>query len=112
MINVKFAEKKDIKELVERLRIHMEETLDCEWGGSISAFERDGFGKEFNSVIAETQGDKIMGFAVWRPSYDVHRMINFIFHTTNILNFKHRLLRWFLLCLYTIGLSLPCFALD
>ena len=56
MFKVKSAQNKDVMELVELLRIHIKETFHSEWGESISAFELDGFGKEFNSAIAEIKG--------------------------------------------------------
>ena len=76
MHNIRSSEKKDINALCDLLRNYMKEALSCEWGGSAPIFERDGFGKEFSSVLAESPNGTIIGFGLWRPSYDIHHCIS------------------------------------
>ena len=76
MFKVRLAEKKDIDAFIDLLRNYMKEALQNDWGGSISAFERDGFGKEFTSVVAESSSGEIIGFGLWKETYDTHHCIS------------------------------------
>ncbi len=41
---------------------YMVELFNLKWGGSIAELERDGFGEEFESVIAESPEGSLVGF--------------------------------------------------
>ena len=76
MIQIRSAHLHDTKALVGLIRSYMLELFDLKWSGSLSALERDGFGAEFESVVAESQKGSFIGFGAWRRSYDLHHCMS------------------------------------
>ena len=49
----------------------MEETYHGKWHGTEETLRRDGFGLRFDVTVA-VDSDAMIGFAAWRPTYDLH----------------------------------------
>jgi GNAT superfamily N-acetyltransferase len=62
----------DIPHLEKLLRDYMQETYQGNWSGTIESLEKDGFGNEFETMVAENSGGEIVGFAAWISTYDLH----------------------------------------
>ena len=54
----------------------MRESFDRPWGGTRESLEHDGFGFEFETLVAENLHHSLIGFASWRPSYDLHHCVS------------------------------------
>lgn len=52
----------------------MRETYGATWHGTEDKLAHDGFGAHFRMTIAEHEG-RIVGFAAWRPTYDLHHCV-------------------------------------
>ena len=75
MFQIRAATSKDVSTLSELLEMYMQETFRQPWRGSPEAIERDGFGVEFETIVAETSKGELIGFAAWALSYDLHHCI-------------------------------------
>jgi GNAT superfamily N-acetyltransferase len=69
---IRKAAPKDVPHLVKLLDAYMRETYDDVWSGTPERLERDGFGREFEILIAETRAEEIVGFMAWNYTYDLH----------------------------------------
>jgi GNAT superfamily N-acetyltransferase len=76
MIKIRPAHVNDTEALAGLIHSQMVELFDIKWGGSVAELERDGFGKEFESVIAESPEGSLIGFGAWMRSYDLHHCIS------------------------------------
>ena len=72
---VRTAERSDVPALLALLNPYMQETFGTPWQGSAEAINRDGFGNEFDTVVAVSGTAQIIGFASWTWSYDLHHCI-------------------------------------
>jgi hypothetical protein len=72
---VRAAAQRDVPALVELLEAYMQETFRGSWPGSAEALRRDGFGREFEIQIAVTGDGRVIGFAAWTKSYDLHHCL-------------------------------------
>jgi GNAT superfamily N-acetyltransferase len=72
---IRYATVNDIQSLGELLDAYMQETFQRTWGGTIQQLEQDGFGTEFEIIIAETSEQEIIAFAAWKSSYDLHHCV-------------------------------------
>lgn len=53
---------------------YMEETFQRRWSGSREALGRDVLGKEASAIVALDDAE-LIGFAIWRRTYDVHHCL-------------------------------------
>jgi GNAT superfamily N-acetyltransferase len=74
-ITVRAAEQRDVPALVELLEAYMQETFTVAWRGSAEALRRDGFGREFETQVAVMGAGRVIGFAAWTQSYDLHHCL-------------------------------------
>ncbi|MFM7447547.1 MAG: GNAT family N-acetyltransferase [Leptolyngbyaceae cyanobacterium] len=65
----------DLLALEGLLTAYMQETYQCPWGGTTQKLAQDCFGAEFQMVVAETEDQPLIGFAVWQSSYDLHHCL-------------------------------------
>jgi GNAT superfamily N-acetyltransferase len=65
----------DIARLGELLNDYMRETYDGVWAGTTESLKSDGFGREFEMLIAENQSKEIIGFIAWNSTYDLHHCL-------------------------------------
>lgn len=65
----------DIPELKVLLTTFMQETFCRPWGGTCDQLAQDGFGAEFEMVVAESSSQTLIAFAAWKSSYDLHHCI-------------------------------------
>jgi GNAT superfamily N-acetyltransferase len=72
---VRAADQSDISTLVQLLEAYMRETFKVSWRGSAEALRRDGFGREFETHVAATGDGRVIGFAAWTKSYDLHHCL-------------------------------------
>lgn len=72
-IKVRPGERRDVPGLVRLLEAYMREVFASPWHGTAEALTRDGFGREFETQVATSDADEVVGFATWMKSYDVHR---------------------------------------
>ena len=72
---VRAAEQSDVSALVQLLLAYMQETFGSAWEGSTEALRRDGFGREFENLIAVRGDSRVIGFAAWTKSYDLHHCV-------------------------------------
>lgn len=75
MFQVRIATPEDVPSLSELLHDYMRETFGQPWHGSPEAVGRDGFGAEFETIVAETADGQLIGFAAWFLSYDLHHCL-------------------------------------
>ena len=61
----------DIAALRRMLEDYMRETYRTAWQGTEDRIARDGFGAHFRVTVAEREG-RLVGFAAWRATYDLH----------------------------------------
>ncbi|WP_191757695.1 GNAT family N-acetyltransferase [Komarekiella delphini-convector] len=62
----------DIPDLEKLLVAFMQETFQRTWGGTTQKLAQDGFGAEFEMVVAEAKNQQLTAFAAWASSYDLH----------------------------------------
>ena len=72
---VRAAERGDAPALAALLDAYMQETFRTVWHGSAEALARDGFGREFETLLAVATGGQPIGFAAWAASYDLHHCV-------------------------------------
>lgn len=65
----------DIPNLEKLLTAFMQETFQSPWGGTPQKLAHDGFGTEFQMVVAEVENHQLIAFGAWKPSYDLHHCI-------------------------------------
>lgn len=65
----------DIPELEKILTAFMQETFQRSWGGTPHKLAQDGFGAEFEMMVAAADNQKLIAFAAWQSSYDLHHCI-------------------------------------
>lgn len=65
----------DIPDLEKLLTAFMQETFQRSWSGTPQKLARDGFGAEFQMVVAEAENHQLIAFGAWKPSYDLHHCI-------------------------------------
>src|SRR5262245_47810276 len=75
MVDVLLATAADMPALGSLIQMYMKETFERDWGGSVAALERDALGRECEVMIARRNGENV-GFAAWRPSYDLHHCVS------------------------------------
>lgn len=71
---IRKAERRDLPELVELLGSYMTETYNSVWNGTAKRLESDGFGREFEILVAEDNAKRISGFLAWNSTYDFHHL--------------------------------------
>jgi GNAT superfamily N-acetyltransferase len=71
-ISIKPALKKQSEALAGLIKSYCSELLEIQSTISPKAIKRDGFGKHFQCVVAESSSGQIVGFAVWEHTYDIH----------------------------------------
>jgi GNAT superfamily N-acetyltransferase len=76
VFRIRVSLKSDAAALVALFTAHMRESFDAPWGGTQVSLERDGFGLEFETLVAEDLHHSLMGLASWRPSYDLHHCVS------------------------------------
>lgn len=69
---IRQANQKDAAQLGKLLVAYMRETYQSEWGGNIEKLKRGIKDNAIKIIIAETDGEKIVGFVAWMMSYDLH----------------------------------------
>ena len=72
---VRAAKQSDVPALARLLEAYMQETFKVSWRGSAEALRRDGFGREFETHVAVTGDARVIGFAAWTKSYDLHHCL-------------------------------------
>jgi GNAT superfamily N-acetyltransferase len=72
---VRAAKQSDVPALAQLLEAYMRETFKVSWRGSAEALRRDGFGREFETHVAVTGDGRVIGFAAWTKSYDLHHCL-------------------------------------
>jgi GNAT superfamily N-acetyltransferase len=76
MFKTRVSLKSDAAALVALFGAYMRESFDRPWGGTRGSLERDGFGLEFETLVADDLHQSLIGFASWRPSYDLHHCVS------------------------------------
>ncbi len=76
MFKIRVSLKSDAAALVALIGAQIRESFDRPWGGTREVLERDGFGLEFETLVAEDRHHSLIGFASWRPSYDLHHCVS------------------------------------
>jgi GNAT superfamily N-acetyltransferase len=71
-ISLRLATLADVDVIIALLRDYMQETYGKPWHGSRGALVADGFGARFKITVAEASPKKLVGFAAWQLSYDLH----------------------------------------
>ncbi len=69
---IRKVNRKDIPQLVNLLEDYMRETYNGGWAGSPERLEKDGFGRDFEMMVAEDSRDDVVGFVAWTKAYDLH----------------------------------------
>lgn len=69
---IRKAEPDDTSHIIKLLDAYLRETYDSVWTGTAKTLERDGFGREFEMLVAETLDKEIVGFIAWNYTYDLH----------------------------------------
>lgn len=62
----------DLPSLTALLEAYMQETFQRPWGGTPQKLAQDGFGAEFELVVAEAEPPTPIAFAAWGSHYDLH----------------------------------------
>lgn len=65
----------DIPDLEKLLKSFMQTTFQSSWGGTAQQLAQDGFGADFQMVVAEADNHQLIAFAAWAPSYDLHHCV-------------------------------------
>ncbi len=65
----------DVPYLEKLLNDYMRETYEAVWTGTAESLKRDGFGREFEMLIAEKPSNNIDGFIAWNNTYDLHHCV-------------------------------------
>ncbi len=73
--HIRDATPDDISALEALLTAFMQETFQRPWKGSSQRLAQDGFGAEFEMMVAESANHKIVAFIAWRSSYDLHHCV-------------------------------------
>lgn len=71
MAVIRLVEEKDIPHFIELMDAYMVELFNKHTTLDRDACARDGFGRCFNTVVAE-RDQRLIGFGVWQSSYDIH----------------------------------------
>lgn len=75
LYHIRNATLDDMPNLEKLLTAFMQETFQRPWGGTLQKLVQDGLGAEFQMVIAEAEDQKLIAFAAWISSYDLHHCI-------------------------------------
>lgn len=62
----------DLPSLTVLLEAYMQETFQRPWGGTSQKLAQDGFGAEFELMVAEAKPPTPIAFAAWASHYDLH----------------------------------------
>ncbi|HHP7243660.1 MAG TPA: N-acetyltransferase family protein [Elainellaceae cyanobacterium] len=73
--HIRKATPDDIPRLEVLLMAFMQETFQRRWRGTPQKLLQDGFGAEFEMAVAEVSSQKLIAFAAWASSYDLHHCI-------------------------------------
>lgn len=73
--HIRNATSDDVQALEKLLTAFMQETFQRPWGGTLQKLGQDGFGAEFQMVVAEAENQQLIAFAAWISSYDLHHCI-------------------------------------
>ncbi|KAM3109141.1 GNAT family N-acetyltransferase [Phormidesmis sp. 146-33] len=65
----------DISNLAKLITVFMQETFQRPWGGTLQKLAQDGFGREFEMMVAEAEPQTLIAFAAWESSYDLHHCL-------------------------------------
>lgn len=69
---IRQADQKDAAQLEKLLVAYLRETYQSEWGGNVEKLKQDINDGAIKIIVAETDGDKIVGFVAWVMTYDLH----------------------------------------
>jgi len=73
MFDVRTLSTTDLPDAASLLKQYTREVLNVETPVTEDALARDGFGSRFTMIVAERRLDgRIVGFAAWQDSYDLH----------------------------------------
>lgn len=72
---IRIATPDDILGLEKLLIAFMQETFQRSWSGTSQKLAQDGFGAEFEMVVAEAENQKLIAFAAWTSAYDLHHCL-------------------------------------
>lgn len=72
---IRSATPNDIPDLEKLLTAFMQATFQRAWGGTTQKLAQDGFGSEFQMMVAETEDQQLVAFAAWTSAYDLHHCI-------------------------------------
>ena len=73
--HIRNATPDDMLALEKLLTAFMQETSQGLWGGTTQKLAQDGFGAEFQMVVAKAENQQLVAFAAWISSYDLHHCI-------------------------------------
>ncbi|PSN75824.1 hypothetical protein C8B47_30550 [filamentous cyanobacterium CCP4] len=65
----------DLPSLTALLEAYMQETFQRPWGGTPERLAQDGFGTEFELIVAVPEDQAPVAFAAWASHYDIHHCI-------------------------------------
>ncbi|KAM3091443.1 GNAT family N-acetyltransferase [Phormidesmis sp. 146-35] len=65
----------DISNLEKLITVFMQETFQRPCGGTPQKLAQDGFGREFEMMVAEAEPQTLIAFAAWESSYDLHHCL-------------------------------------
>jgi GNAT superfamily N-acetyltransferase len=75
LCHIRNATPNDIPDLEKLLTAFMQATFQRPWEGTTQKLAQDGFGTEFQMVVAEAENQQLVAFAAWIASYDLHHCI-------------------------------------
>lgn len=75
LYHIRNATPNDIPNLEKLLTAFMQATFQLPWGGTPQKLAQDGFGSEFQMVVAEAENQQLVAFAAWTSAYDLHHCV-------------------------------------
>ncbi|MGI9037194.1 MAG: GNAT family N-acetyltransferase [Pyrinomonadaceae bacterium] len=73
--SIRKADFGDVSQLEKLLDDYLRETYNSVWAGTAERLKSDGFGREFEMLIAKNTSQEIVGFIAWNSGYDLHHCL-------------------------------------
>lgn len=74
---IRLAQTSDVPAIIGLMNSYMREAYADSWHGSAEALAKDGFGREFEILVAASNSNSdLVGLVAWKRTYDLHHCMS------------------------------------